>query len=241
MPFRVCEIDEEVLNSMSELSIDPNDESIEGLNESDSISSGNYWLNEIKSQEDTGRQIISISVLLLGLSITVLTSNTDRILVFANIPSKNPFPALNNSSIMFSKILYYEYSVLGFVYLFMFFFSLLFIWIMAIDNANYALRLERMPSYDAGNLESIANIKHSYISGTMKIITWGAIGVITIFMIFNIQVLLPLTSPDKKSMYLFIAMIVGSFWLLSIRNIFLNWARTPYFIRRFLQGPRRKP
>lgn len=39
----------------------------------------NYWLNEIKSYEDTARQIIAVCTLLLGASITLIMSNKNII------------------------------------------------------------------------------------------------------------------------------------------------------------------
>lgn len=43
-----------------------------------------YWLNEIKSQEDTARQIITICALLIGVSITLITSNFTGIAFMIN-------------------------------------------------------------------------------------------------------------------------------------------------------------
>jgi hypothetical protein len=57
---------------------------IEGIGEIGNIASDNYWLNQIKSQEDTARQIISISILLLGISITSYSNNTKAFLLLMN-------------------------------------------------------------------------------------------------------------------------------------------------------------
>jgi calcineurin-like phosphoesterase family protein len=53
---------------------------VTGTGDSSQAILDNYWLNEIKSQEDTARQIIAICTLLLGASITLITGNRDRII-----------------------------------------------------------------------------------------------------------------------------------------------------------------
>jgi len=212
-----------------------NNENIMGSNSS--FAAENYWLNEIKSQEDTARQIVSISALLLGLSITMLSSNIDKIKFFAILSqnmSKSYLPE-NDSGILYitNKIMYYELNFLGFIILILSFFSLLFVWIIVMDNANYALKLERSKStsYNSPTLEKIANIKHNYVYNTMKIISWGVIGIISLLIIFNILLLRGVpyyTLLPFSLLSLFL-------WLISIYKIFLYWARVPSYIRRRMQ------
>lgn len=70
---------EEVLDSVPERSTATDKELVKNLGKDNPSLVDNYWLNEIKSQEDTARQIMAICIVLLGASFTLLMSNSSQI------------------------------------------------------------------------------------------------------------------------------------------------------------------
>jgi hypothetical protein len=60
-----------------------------------------YWLNEIKSQEDTARQLITACIVLLGASITLFTSRPEAVfLPIKLVSNQTKNITYNNSSVM---------------------------------------------------------------------------------------------------------------------------------------------
>jgi hypothetical protein len=140
---------------------------IEDIGEIGNIASDNYWLNQIKSQEDTARQIISISILILGISITSYSNNAKAFLLLM-IPT-------NGSIFLQDDVIYGKFltDYFGLFFFILFLFSFFFVWVIAIDTANYSLQLVHTDSYKTESFKKIADLKQGYISDTMKIVVLG--------------------------------------------------------------------
>lgn len=158
----------------------------------------NYWLNEIKSQEDTARQIMTICIILLGASITLITSNSNGIILTINNAANMTFQAylpiipekyLPEYVSMFKNLIsfFMSISILSF----------LLVWILALNKAIESLKVEpinsKAPQYSE-HLSFIANIKHSFCEKAAHIIITG-----TLLMAIFVIGLLLITSQNANS------------------------------------------
>ncbi len=143
----------------------------------DHVTLSNYWLNEIKSQEDTARQIMTICILLLGASITLITGNSKSIIyaignstnltfqVYLPIVPEKYLPLYDS---LFHPFLYFSLlsSVLSFF----------IVWILALNIAIESLKPEptrsKAPRYPE-HLSFIANIKFKLCKKATRIIITG--------------------------------------------------------------------
>jgi hypothetical protein len=111
----------------------------------------------------------------------------------------------------------------------LFFSSFFFVWVIAIDTANYSLQLVHTDCYKAENFKKIADLKQGYISGTMKIVVWGLLGSVSLFVY--------LTS-FYSIRYSPLSFLWGSFfftiWMVSVMIVINNWPRTPRRIRQVI-------
>lgn len=107
----------------------------------------NYWLNEIKSQEDTARQIMTICIILLGASITLITSNsngiTSTINNVTNITFQGYLPIIPEKYLpeyvsIFKSFLSFSMSIS--------ILSFLLVWILALNKAIESLKVEPINS-----------------------------------------------------------------------------------------------
>lgn len=146
--------DEKVLDSATIQSVGTNSES-SSVQVDDSALLNNYWLNEIKSQEDTARQIMTICIFLLGASITLITGNTDKIsLSLAN--SSAVMTSAHNESDPIYTVVYFFGFVIGMTNFFI-------VWMVALNVARKALRLDPITCDSKSqsiDLEHIAGIKY---------------------------------------------------------------------------------
>lgn len=164
---------------------------VAGTNDSSKATLDNYWLNEIKSQEDTARQIITICTLLLGASITLITGNTDRIvgmindntnftrhvhadIIYNNFRDQDLYAyadnIINDIMKMMSIVMWSGLIIISF----------LFIWILALYAARKALKIEPITNKD--HLSHIANIKHEHCMEATATIIIGTL-LVTFFVV----------------------------------------------------------
>lgn len=196
----------------------------------DEILYKDYWLAEIKSQEDSARQIISISIILLGLSITLFSSYCSQLrlqiislLIDYNKASEIAQPIINKGGIIYIIPLMYAAQ-------FFLLFSSAFIWIMAIDTARRAIKLE---SADALKFKEIASIKNKHISHTIKILIWGTMGLaLLIFAFTNYPFSAYTISPELNILdsvdffgifHIFIWIIALFLWIICVIKAFSYW------------------
>ena len=181
--------DEETQDSTREQSVVANDKP-QNSQKNDTMSLDNYWLNEIKSQEDTARLITTVCVLLIVASFTIVTNNADRILLLLNdtrpyVPGTYSYEAASHI-IPGNYLIFYE--------TFMFFLTIVgiggffFIWVFALIAARKALELDLITSND--KLFYVARIKQAYCNNAVNIII-VSMGVLSIFVIGFMMAMLP--------------------------------------------------
>jgi hypothetical protein len=129
----------------------------------------NYWINEIKSQEDTARQIIAVCILLFGASISLVSSNSATFVQMVEINIKSNLETYPDTP----DIILIAICVSIWVAITI---SFLFIWIQALRSASIALKIEELKENEnqyIEHLSNIAKIKHKHCH---KAITTIAIG-----------------------------------------------------------------
>ncbi len=181
--------DEEIQDSTREQSIIANDKP-NNSQKNDTTSLDNYWLNEIKSQEDTARQITTVCILLLVASFTFVTNNVDRILLSLNntrpyVPGTSSYEAASHI-IPSNYLIYFEN--FGFFQTIIGVGCFFFIWVFALSAARKALELELITSND--KLFDVAVIKQVYCNNAINIIIFS-MGLLSIFVIGFMMATLP--------------------------------------------------
>jgi hypothetical protein len=149
--------------------------------DTDCLTCNNYWLNEIKSQEDTARQIMTLCVLATGISITLVTGNINNINMLLNYTTNyieaqfiSTVPSFAIFELLSIALSYFT------ICMFLIFFSL-FLFGFAI--AGRSLKTEQITRSD--HLAEIANKKHDYNKEaiySVAISMWIAIILVSIFM-----------------------------------------------------------
>ncbi len=139
-----------------------------------------YWLNEIESQEDTARQIMSISILLLGVSITLITNNIDNIDFLLN-QTYSQIKASTSNDLLNSLIFYIMVALTV-----AFFFIYIVIWIMAIIRSRESLKIEPISNK---SLPEIAEAKQRHCESATNIIVLGIAITATLTVFFLIIIL----------------------------------------------------
>jgi hypothetical protein len=143
--------DEEIQDRTREHSIVANDKP-QNSQKNDNTSLDNYWLNEIKSQEDTARQITTACILLIVASFTIVTNNADRILLFLN--DTRPYVSGTSSYEAASHIIpgnyLISYETFAFFQTIIGIGGFFFIWVFALSAARKSLELELITSNDNG-------------------------------------------------------------------------------------------
>lgn len=181
--------DEEIQDSTREQSIIANGKP-NNSQKTDTTSLDNYWLNEIKSQEDTARLITTVCILLLVASFTIVTNNVDRILLLLNntrpyVPGTYSYEAAShiipsNYLIFFEKFGFFL-TIIGIGGFF-------FIWVFALCAARKALELELIASND--KLFDVAVDKRIYCNNAINIIIFSMV-LLSIFVIGFMMATLP--------------------------------------------------
>jgi hypothetical protein len=199
-------------------------ESTSGANECDNkqiynSNYENYWLNEIKSQEDTARQIMSISVLLLVGFIAAIANNNDKLINLYHY-------TLNESLLFKGDTSYWPYETIlmilqsGIPALIIFLFF--GIWLEALSRARKALRLQFLvlssedleKNWPSEHLEEIARVKQHHCERAIGIIIWGMLS--TVSLVFALLILYVSTNlPIWPSHIAFIILFLISFYALS--------------------------
>lgn len=148
-----------------------------------------YWLAEIKSQEDSARQIISISIILLGLSVTLFGSFSSQLHLeissFINESIERfQLSGVPNDSFrdVMDRVVNFIVSLSLCAAQFLLLFSSTIVWILAIDTARCAIRLENIEN--SNDLEEISHTKSKYVSYTISILIWGAMSLASLLFTF---------------------------------------------------------
>lgn len=211
--------DEELLESTREQSVAINDNP-QNLQRNDTILLGNYWLNEIKSQEDTARQITTICILLLVASFTIITNNGDRIFLMLN--DTRPYVAGTHSYEVASDILSNNYlfylDKIGFLATIICIVFFFLIWVLALNAARKALDLESITGNDELNsrrLADIANIKQIYCNNAVNLIIWG-------MALFSIFVSGFMVATLKGSVWSYLGSLIMSVSIMGILFLIVN-------------------
>jgi len=148
------------------------------LQKNDTILLDNYWLNEIKSQEDTARQITTICILLLVASFTIITNNSENIFVYLN--DTRPYVPGTSSYGLVSNIIPENYISLAesisFLIQIVSISGFFLIWLLALNAARKALELELIASNGEPHsriLANIAKIKQTHCRKAVNITILG--------------------------------------------------------------------
>lgn len=158
-----------------------------------------YWLNESESQQDTARQIMSISILLLGVSITLITNNIDNIDFLLGQMHAQINSGMRNE--LLSNAIFYIMCALTVI----FFFIYVVIWIMAIIKSRESLRIELI---EDKTLAEIAKIKQEHCESATKIIILGTSITATLTVLFLIIIL---NYQIEESIAIAVAILVCAF------------------------------
>jgi hypothetical protein len=219
--------DEEIQDNTKKLSVAANDKP-KKLLKHNTPSLDNYWLNEIKSQEDTARQIVTICILLLVASFTIIINNADRIFIFLNntrpyVPgtasydvASNIIPGIHLINIeaisFFSQII----SIAGFF----------LIWILALKVAIRALKLEIINNneHHSINLAYIAIIKQAHCESSVNIITCGMV----FLSIFVTGFMMATINGESWLLLGTLIMTISMFGLFMIEIIIFYWYKKFY-------------
>lgn len=155
----------------------------------DCLTRNNYWLNEIKSQEDTARQIMTLCMLAIGISITLVTgniNNVNNLLNYTNdyikAQSISPVPSPGISDFLLFALPYFTISLL------LIFFST---FIYGFARAGRSLKTEQITRGDLlDRLAEIATKKHDNNMGAIFDVAssmWMAVSLVSMFMMIAMK------------------------------------------------------
>lgn len=128
----------------------------------------NYWLNEIKSQDDTARQIMTGCAFVISISITLITANISNIESLLKL-------AMNLSENTYFKVIV-PYFIIAII---VFFFAL---FVQAIINARRTLSLKQIEK--GHELIEIAGKKRFWTNAATQQLIFGIWAVIIFFCTF---------------------------------------------------------
>jgi hypothetical protein len=155
-----------------------------------------YWLNEIKSQEDTARLLITISMVILGTSATIIMHNLEDIKIL-----------FNNANNITITIISTEMSASAFQYLFIILFIIFFSFFFEVAlKARRPLKpLEPEQTTQHDQLIKIASIKHKENIRAINRMTdgiWVMISLISVIMTTSLNF-------SRIAIYLIIVVLIS--------------------------------